>query len=72
MFAVAFTDSVGVWSTSNAEEICTFSCRSVGGAREVLFAGEEGTELIVVGRDGTICWDLLTLEGKPVSLVHRE
>ncbi|GAA5885010.1 hypothetical protein JCM16303_006516 [Sporobolomyces ruberrimus] len=62
MFAVAFTDSVGVWSTSNAEEICTFSCRSVGGAREVLFAGEEGTELVVVGRDGTICWDLLTLE----------
>ncbi|GAA5962206.1 hypothetical protein JCM3765_003897 [Sporobolomyces pararoseus] len=62
MFAVAFEDSVGVWSTSKAEEICTFSSRTVGGPKEVLFAGEEGTELVVVGKEGTICWDLLTLE----------
>ncbi|GAA6014453.1 hypothetical protein JCM11491_007059 [Sporobolomyces phaffii] len=62
MFAVAFKDSVGVWSTSKAEEICTFSCRSIGKAKDVLFAGDEGTELVVVGSGGTVCWDLLTLE----------
>ena len=64
MFAVAFEGSVGVWSTARAEEICTFSSRSIGRAKEVMFAGEEGTELVLVGEDGTVCWDLLTLEGK--------
>ncbi|GAA5904549.1 Nan1p [Sporobolomyces salmoneus] len=62
MFAVAFEDSVGVWSTSKAEEICTFSSRTVGKPKEVVFAGEEGTELVVVGSEGLACWDLLTLE----------
>ncbi|GAA5841430.1 hypothetical protein JCM3766R1_004082 [Sporobolomyces carnicolor] len=62
MFAVAFENSVGVWSTSKAEEICTFSSRTVGEPKDVIFAGEEGTELVVVGRKGTVCWDLLTLE----------
>ncbi|GAA5944106.1 Nan1p [Sporobolomyces koalae] len=62
MFAVAFEGSVGVWSTAKAEEICTFSNRSVGKAKEVLFAGEEGTEIVLVGEEGTVCWDLLTLE----------
>jgi len=72
MFAVAFEGSVGVWSTARAEEICTFSSRNIGRAKEVMFAGEEGTELVLVGQEGTVCWDLLTLEGKPTLLVNLE
>lgn len=72
MFAVAFEGSVGVWSTARAEEICTFSSRNIGRAKEVMFAGEEGTELVLVGQEGTVCWDLLTLEGKPTLLVDLE
>ncbi|GAA6064464.1 hypothetical protein JCM10212_002127 [Sporobolomyces blumeae] len=67
MFAVAFQGgSVSVWGTARVEEIFTFGGGGDGNAcgtpREIVFAGDEGTELVCVGSEGTVAWDLLTLE----------
>ncbi|GAA5841128.1 hypothetical protein JCM11251_008024 [Rhodosporidiobolus azoricus] len=63
LFAIAHLRSVTLWSVAGQGELVhSFPATSVGRPKSVEFVDEEGTQIMVVGTSGTLCWDLLTLK----------
>ncbi|GJN89438.1 hypothetical protein Rhopal_002424-T1 [Rhodotorula paludigena] len=63
MFAVAHLRTVTLWSLAKTGELMhAFPATSIGRPKHVEFVDAEGTKLLVAGRSGSLCWDLLTLE----------
>ncbi|GAA5957100.1 hypothetical protein JCM21900_000793 [Sporobolomyces salmonicolor] len=64
MFAVAHEGSrtVTLWSLASGEPIHSFVGSNVGKPKDVRFTGKEGTGVMLVGSEGAVAWDLMTLE----------
>ncbi|GAA5871425.1 hypothetical protein JCM8547_002662 [Rhodosporidiobolus lusitaniae] len=63
LFAVAHLRAVTLWSiASQGELVHSFPSTSVGRPKSVEFVNREGTQVLVIGTSGALCWDLLTLE----------
>ncbi|GAA5892426.1 hypothetical protein JCM5296_003595 [Sporobolomyces johnsonii] len=64
MFAVAHEGSrtVTLWSLATGELIHSFVGSNVGKPKDVRFTGKEGTGVMLVGSEGAVAWDLMTLE----------
>ncbi|BGP15338.1 hypothetical protein JCM10213_006248 [Rhodosporidiobolus nylandii] len=63
LFAVAHLRSVTLWSVAGQGELVhSFPATAVGRPKNVEFVDSEGTQVLVSGTSGALCWDLLTLE----------
>ncbi|GAA5906709.1 hypothetical protein JCM6882_003279 [Rhodosporidiobolus microsporus] len=63
LFAIAHLRAVSLWSVAGQGELVhSFPATSVGRPKSIEFVDQEGTQVMVAGTSGTLCWDLLTLE----------